>query len=331
MKSAWLLLLSLGLTCTGVSAAEAPAKPSFSAYMAELKEEAKILGIGNGTINTAFATIKYRKKSIVHDKSQPERKKITLDAYIPRAVPDWKRQKARKLYAKHYDLLQKIGKQYGVQPRFIVALWGVETNFGNYTGNFSTLSAIATLAYDGRRETFFKKQFFAALKIVDEGHIKITDMKGPWAGAMGQVQFMPTSFTAYAVDFDNDGKKDIWNNTADALASAANYLKQVGWDDRYTWGRQVQLPENYDVKASGSGLKNTKKLVQWKKLGILTYDKKPLSTVDIDASLIMPDGEEGRVYLVYNNYKSIMRWNRSDYFATAVVHLSDAIKFQGKK
>jgi len=337
MKSAWLLLATLGASTLGFSSFDVQAetttvsanKPSFTAYMAGLKEEAKLLGYSDKTLSEVFSSISYRKKSIVHDKAQPERKKITLDAYIPRAVPDWKREKARKLYRQHYDLLQRIGKKYGVQPRFIVALWGVETNFGNYTGNFSTLSAIATLAYDGRRETFFKKQFFAALKIVDEGHITVADMKGSWAGAMGQVQFMPTSFTAYAVDFDNDGKKDIWNNTADALASAANYLKQADWDDTYTWGRQVRLPENYD--ASVSGLKTVKKLAEWRELGILTYDNKQLSTIDLDASLIMPDGKDGRIYLVYNNYRSIMRWNRSDYFATAVVHLSDTIKFQGKE
>lgn len=322
MKSAWFLLLALGVTSVN-------AKPTFDEYVSTLKEEAVTKGFSEQTIEDAFSTIKYRKKTIVHDKAQPERKKITLDAYIPRAIPDWKRQKASELYRKHSALLSEIGKEYGVQPRFIVALWGVETNFGNYTGNFPTLSAVATLAYDGRRETFFKKQFFAALQIIDEGHISATDMKGSWAGAMGQVQFMPTSFTAYAVDHDKDGKKDIWNNTADALASAANYLKQAGWDDRYTWGRQVQLPTNYD--ATVSGLKITKKLAEWKALGITTYEGKPLSTIDLDASLIMPDGPDGRIFLVYNNYKSIMKWNRSDYFATAVVHLSDSIKFQGMK
>ncbi|EDM65102.1 membrane-bound lytic murein transglycosylase B, partial [Moritella sp. PE36] len=191
---------------------------------------------------------------------------------------------------------------------------------------FSTLSALATLAYDGRRETFFKKEFFAALKIIDEGHITSENMKGSWAGAMGQVQFMPTSFNAYAVDYNNDGKKDIWNSRADALASAANYLKQANWDDTYTWGRQVTLPKDYD--ANISGLKLTKTLPEWQALGIRTFEGKSLPNVVLDASLIMPDGENGRIYLAYNNYKSIMRWNRSDYFATSVAHLSDAIKFR---
>jgi len=319
MKLAGLVLLAL-------SSSAVSAKPTFDEYLSTLRTESETLGLSSDTLDEAFASIQYRKKTIVHDKAQPERKKITLDAYIPRAVPEWKIAKARKLYDQNIELLERIGKDYGVQPRFIVALWGVETNFGNYTGNFSTLSALATLAYDGRRETFFKKELFAALKIIDEGHITIENMKGSWAGAMGQVQFMPSSFNAYAVDYNNDGKKDIWNSKADALASAANYLKQAKWDDTYTWGRQVTLPKGYDVTVSG--LKQSKTLPEWEALGIRTFEGKSLPNVTLDASLIMPDGESGRIYLAYNNYKSIMRWNRSDYFATSVAHLSDAIKFR---
>ncbi|MBL1416493.1 MAG: lytic murein transglycosylase [Moritella sp.] len=315
-----------GLVLFALSSSVVSAKPTFDEYLSTLRTESETLGLSSDTLDDAFASIQYRKKSIVHDKAQPERQKITLDAYIPRAVPEWKIAKARRLYDQNIELLERIGKDYGVQPRFIVALWGVETNFGNYTGNFSTLSALATLAYDGRRETFFKKEFFAALKIIDEGHITSENMKGSWAGAMGQVQFMPTSFNAYAVDYNNDGKKDIWNSRADALASAANYLKQANWDDTYTWGRQVTLPKDYD--ANISGLKLTKTLPEWQALGIRTFEGKSLPNVVLDASLIMPDGENGRIYLAYNNYKSIMRWNRSDYFATSVAHLSDAIKFR---
>lgn len=315
-----------GLVLFALSSSVVSAKPTFDEYLSTLRTESETLGLSSDTLDDAFASIQYRKKSIVHDKAQPERQKITLDAYIPRAVPEWKIAKARRLYDQNIELLERIGKDYGVQPRFIVALWGVETNFGNYTGNFSTLSALATLAYDGRRETFFKKEFFAALKIIDEGHITTENMKGSWAGAMGQVQFMPTSFNAYAVDYNNDGKKDIWNSRADALASAANYLKQANWDDTYTWGRQVTLPKGYD--ANISGLKLTKTLPEWQALGIRTFEGKSLPNVVLDASLIMPDGENGRIYLAYNNYKSIMRWNRSDYFATSVAHLSDAIKFR---
>lgn len=319
MKLAGLVLFAL--STSGVSA-----KPAFDEYLSTLRTESEALGLSAETLDAAFSTITYRKKTIVHDKAQPERKKITLDAYIPRAVPAWKVAVARKHYDENIELLTQIGNDFGVQPRFIVALWGVETNFGNYTGNFSTLSALATLAYDGRRESFFKKEFFAALQILDEGHINIENMKGSWAGAMGQVQFMPSSFNAYAVDYNNDGKKDIWNSREDALASAANYLKQANWDDTYTWGRQVKLPANYNAEISG--LKLTKKLVEWHELGITTFEGKPLPSVDLDASLVMPDGANGRVYLAYNNYKSIMRWNRSDYFATSVAHLSDAIKFR---
>jgi len=315
-----------GLVLFALSTSAVSAKPTFDEYLSTLRTESESLGLSAETLDNAFASIEYRKKTIAHDKAQPERKKITLDAYIPRAVPDWKIAVARKHYDENIELLQRIGKDFGVQPRFIVALWGVETNFGNYTGNFSTLSALATLAYDGRRETFFKKELFAALKIIDEGHITAEAMKGSWAGAMGQVQFMPSSFNAYAVDYNNDGKKDIWNSREDALASAANYLKQANWDDTYTWGRQVKLPTNFNTDIAG--LKITKNLAKWQKLGVRTFEGKPLPNVDLDASIVIPDGVDGRAYLAYNNYKSIMRWNRSDYFATSVAHLSDAIKFR---
>ena len=295
---------------------------SFAKYVEGLKKEAIESGIDENTVNNAFKKVKFLHRSVSSDKQQPEFK-MTLDTYIPRAVPDWKIKQARKAYQDNYTLLQKIGKEYGVQPRFIVALWGVETNFGRLTGRHNVISSLTTMAYEGRRETLFKKQLFAALTILEQGHISQDKFIGSWAGAMGQVQFMPTSYLNYAVDYDGDGKKDIWNTPGDVFASAANYLKTEGWDDTYTWGRQVTLPKDFNIELAG--LKQQKSLIEWQALGVRRYNGQALPNVDLQASVVIPDDENGRVYLAYNNYKVLMHWNRSYYFATAVTYLSDRI------
>lgn len=297
----------------------------FATYVEALKAEAIESGYKQDTLDKAFAKVKYYERAVELDKNQPEFK-LTLDTYLPRAVPEWKAEKALEKYNEHKELLEEIGKEYGVQPRFIVALWGIETNFGSFTGGFDVVSALTTLAFDGRREEFFKKQLWEALTIIEDGHIEPEQMKGSWAGAMGQTQFMPSSFMSYAVDYDNDGKKDIWGSYPDVFASAANYLSSVGWKDDVTWGRQVQLPEDFDE--SLSGLDTKKKLAEWADLGVTRFDGSELpSRADIDASIVIPDDKEGRVYLAYANYDALMRWNRSHYFVAAVGYLSDRIRF----
>jgi membrane-bound lytic murein transglycosylase B len=319
-----------------------PDKPSFESYVEALKIEALSKNFSAELVESSFANIKFHERAIKADRSQPESVE-TLDTYLPTRVAEWKVTKARKLYKQHLPLLTKVGNEYGVQPRFIVALWGLETNFGSFTGGFNVVSALTTLAYEGRREVFFKKQLWAALTILDEGHISIKDMKGSWAGAMGQNQFMPTSFLSYAVDGDGDGKKDIWNNQADIFASMANYLKKEGWNADITWGRQVKLPEGFDItlaipKNTGGRSKwlkawseKEKTLAQWQALGLRRMDGRDLPVVDIKAALVFPDDEHGRVYLAYDNYKSLMHWNLSYYFVSSVGLLSDRIKYPAIK
>ncbi|MFY2509173.1 lytic murein transglycosylase [Vibrio pectenicida] len=299
---------------------------SFEQYVEGLKKEARSKGISEQTISAAFANVAYKPRAVTADRNQPE-KRLTLDEYIPKAVPDWKVKQAKELYAKHKKALQRVGDQYGVQPRFIVALWGIESNFGTFTGNYSVIDALSTMAYDGRREAFFRKETMAALTILDEGHIKPEDMKGSWAGAMGQYQFMPSSFLSFAADGSGDGKKDIWDSEADVFASAANYLRQSGWTNSHTWGRQVKLPRGFDTSIQGRGDDQGKYLHEWNELGVTRYDGRPLPKLDKDikAWLIAPDDANGRVYLVYNNYNVLMKWNRSYYFALAVSHLADRI------
>jgi len=328
----------IGTSNTVIAGEKVLSESGFTAYVETLKAAALVRGFDQDFIDESFSEVKFHKRAVKADRSQPENVE-TLDTYLPKRVPKWKVDKARALYKKHEVMLNRIGEKYQVQPRFIVALWGLETNFGRYMGGYNVISALSTLAYEGRRENFFKKQLMAALTILDEGHISNKDMKGSWAGAMGQNQFMPTSFVSYAVDGDGDGKKDIWNNQADVFSSMANYLNKEGWNDDLTWGRQVKLPDNFDVslaipKNTGSRKKWLKAwaekeltLSQWQALGVRRTDGTNLPNVNVKAALVFPDDENGRAYLAYDNYKSLMHWNLSYYFVSSVGHLSDRIKF----
>lgn len=325
MKKFAAMVLSLGALYLAPNTTYAADEAGFADYVKAIKAEALEKGYTEATLEQAFAEAKFYQRSVKADKNQPEFK-LTLDTYLPRAVPEWKAKQAVEKYNEHKDLLEEVGAKYGVQPRFIVALWGIETNFGSYTGGFDVVSALTTMAYEGRREEFFKDQLWQALTIIQEGHIDVAQMKGSWAGAMGQTQFMPSSFMAYAVDYDGDGRKDIWNSMGDVFASAANYLKNAGWKDDVTWGRQVQLPEDFD--ASLASLKTKKTLAEWQALGVRRMDGSALpQRDDIKASVVIPDDKNGRVYLAYANYDALMRWNRSHYFVAAVGYLSDRIRF----
>ena len=314
----------------------AKTQAEFKDYITNLKQEAIAKGYEAKLIDDAFATATYKEKVVSADKNQPEVKE-TLKTYLPKRVPQWKIDRARKLYAENKDILEQVAKEYGVQARFIVALWGLESNFGAIQGGHNVISSLVTLAFDGRREALYKRQLWAALDILKSGHITLDKFKGSWAGAMGQTQFMPTSFNAYAVDYNNDGRKDIWTTKEDAFASIANYLKQEGWNDSLTWGRQVQLPDNFDSKyILVRGTKTRKQwleywndsersLADWQALGVRRADGRDLPNVNVRAALVMPDDINGRMYLAYDNYKVFMHWNRSYYFATSVGYLSDKI------
>lgn len=313
------LLMSVGSYAADSKDAE------FDLYKETLKQEAVAQGFGKQFVDNVFATVFYRPTVVKADNNQPETK-ITLDKYLTTRVPDWKVQQAITLMEENKVLLTQIGQQYGVQPRFIVALWGNESNFGKIQGSHPVLSALASLAFEGRREDMFKKQLMAALTILQEGHVALKDFNGSWAGAMGQSQFMPTSFLHYAVDYDGDGKKDIWGTTADVFASIANFLSSEGWQNEGTWGRQVSVIDNFNFALAGLEKDKFKPLSFWQAQGVRRYDGKDLPDVDINASLIMPDGEKGRLYLVYHNFHTLMKWNRSSYFGVSVSYLSERIK-----
>ena len=306
----------------GSAMAQDESRESFTEWREGVRSEALNLGISASIFDAAFADVEPIPRVIELDRSQPE-VTLTFSEYLERVVPDSRVAQGRELLAKHRELLEPIGREFGVPPRFIVALWGIETSFGRYLGGFPVIAALATLAHDGRRSAYFREELLHALRILEDGHITPDAMMGSWAGAMGQSQFMPSSFVRYAVDYDGDGKRDIWGTHADVFASAANYLAQAGWRTGETWGRHVQLPAGFDHALAG--LKVTKTLAEWQALGLRRADGSSLPQAAMSGSVVLPGGEEGPAYLVYDNYRTIMRWNRSYYFATSVGLLADRI------
>jgi len=295
-------------------------KPSFQAWLSDVRKEALSIGISEETLNHTLKDLRPIPLVIKRDRSQPEFK-LTLDEYLNRVVSEKRIRNGRKNLYKHRDLLIRISKQYDVQPEFVVALWGIETRYGQRTGSFPVLAAVATLAYDGRRSRYFRRELLNALKIVDDGHISAENMNGSWAGAMGQVQFMPSSFQSYAVDYNGDGRVDIWNNVGDALASGANYLARSGWEGNQEWGQEILLPKGFNKKLINNRIK--KPFSEWQGMGVSSkgFPQNP----DLQASIVQPDGEGGRTFLAYPNYSVILKWNRSNFFAVAVGILADRI------
>lgn len=296
---------------------------SFEQWRDELRQEALNKGISAQTFDRAFQGVEPIPRIIELDRKQPEFV-LTLEEYVSRVVPQRRISLGKKRLAENRELLERVAANYGVQPRFIVAFWGIETDFGRLTGGYSVIAAITTLAYDGRRSAFFRSQLMDALQILEEGHITPDQMIGSWAGAMGQPQFMPSTFRAYAVDFDGDNRIDLWHSRADVFASAANYLAKVGWDNNQTWGREVKLPKGFDQTLLG--LETKKSLDEWDRLGVRRLSGDNLPDRNLMASLVQPDeGKFARTYLVYDNYRAILHWNRSHKFAVAVGTLADAI------
>ncbi len=315
------LLIVFGLSISLISNTSAE---DFNTWLDKLKTEAKRQGISQKTIDSSLIGIKPIPRVIELDRKQPEFT-LTFAEYLKRVVSDRRIRIGKSKLKKHEELLRQISSKYGVQSRYIVALWGIETDFGRITGGFPVISSLATLAHDGRRSKFFRKELFLALKIVDGGHILAKDMIGSWAGAMGQNQFMPSSFHAYAVDYDNDGSKDIWKTLPDVFASIANYLSKSGWRADQTWGRPVRLPENFSRKFLGRKIK--KPLSEWHQLGVRKLSGQYLPKRNLLSSIIRPEKSQiGPAFVIYNNYEVILKWNRSNYFATAVGILSDKIK-----
>jgi len=312
--------LFLALVLGSADVAQAQTMP-FPQWLDELKAEAVARGVKLSTLEHALAGVQPIKRVIELDRRQPEFT-LTFWKYLSNSVNDRRIRRGKELLETHRALLEKVSRKYGVQPRFLVAFWGLESNFGTYTGTFPVVGALVTLAYDPRRAKFFREQLLAALSLINDGHMPST-VKGSWAGAMGNHQFIPTTYRDFAVDFNGDGRRDLWNSLPDIFASAANYLRRSGWDEQYTWGREVRMPRDFDFELSGLDTKKT--MSEWQKLGVRRFDGRDLPDVDIKGSLIVPAGFEGPAFLVYKNYRTVLVWNRSIFYAIAVGHLADRL------
>jgi membrane-bound lytic murein transglycosylase B len=320
MHPAFLSAVLSAVLLVSPSAFSQAAEP-FSVWLQGVRRDALKQGIPAPVLDVALAGIQPVPRIIELDRKQPEGT-ITLDRYLSNVINDRRIQRGRELLQVHAGLLQRISAETGVPPQTIVALWAMESGYGENMGSFRVVEALATLAYEGRRAEFFRAELMQALKILTEGHIRAADMKGSWAGAMGQAQFMPSTFLKYAVDGDGDGRRDIWKSVPDVLASSANFLNKLGWKAGETWGREVLLPAGFD--SSLLGLDKTRSIEAWRAMGVRRLDGGTLSGGDTEASAIRPTGSD-RAFLVQTNFKAVMKWNKSTFFATAVGLLSDQI------
>jgi len=312
---------------SGNGVAAATPEP-FSMWLKDFHKEAIAAGISRQTVDEAFTGLTPIAKVIALDRNQPEFK-LTLDAYLARVVSAARIKKGRQLLQDNLVLLEEIHRQYGVQPRFLVALWGIETNFGLTTGEFPIIPALVTLVYDGRRRDFFKRECLAALRLVDDGVLQPTQMKGSWAGAMGELQFLPSVFARYAVDYNGNGQIDVWRERGDIFASGANYLRGSGWQQDQGWGIEITLPP--DIGREPLGQSQVKDIDTWQALGVRRLDGRSLPHILAPAAIIQPDGAAGRSFLVFPNYQVLLIWNRSHYYAIGVGMLADSFLVDKRK
>lgn len=341
MPQATALVLTAGLACAGGAAwlqaqasltAPAPAGRDFASFLAEVRDEAIGRGIRAATVDRAFAGLEPEPTVIERDRSQVEMV-LAPDAYIRRRVTPAVVRAGRERAREHRALLDRVGAHYGVQPRVIVAIWGLESNYGRFSGVRPTVQALATLAWEGRRAAFFRAELIDALAMLDRGHVALEAMRGSWAGAMGQPQFMPSSYLRYAQDFDGDGVADIWSSPADVFASIAHYLNIHGWTDAQTWGREVRISAGAAARAAALATREggcralrtmtvARPLSEWQAMGVRAMDGGPLPRVDRDASLVVAGT---RRFLVYGNYEALLAYNCAHSYALSVGILSDLI------
>lgn len=298
----------------------------FQNWIARFRGRARAAGINDRTFDAAFADVRYLPDSIERDRNQSEFVRPLAD-YMSTAVSDTRVRNGRDMVRRHRNLLARIEATFDVQPDLVVAVWGMESNYGQRRGDIPLISTLATLAYDGRRGRFFESQLIAALRIVQNGDVAPRNMTGSWAGAMGHTQFIPTSYEAYAVDFTGDGRRDIWaEDPSDALASTAAYFRRFGWRPRQPWGVEVRLPRGFDYGQSGRTV--TRRPSNWARMGVVGMDGRAVPDYG-DATLSTPTGAGGPAFLLFRNYDVISRYNNAEAYIIGVGHLSDRIRGLG--
>ncbi len=332
---------SLSVLCCalvlGAQSRPAPAAdpPPFQGWLSTLIDEAVRRGFGRQLVMRALGGVQPLSRVIEADRAQagpsPGLEVYLSQRLTPKLIAD-----GRAKMREHRALLDRIERWFGVQRRFVVAIWGAETGYGPYTGDVPVFQALATLAWEPRRADYFRAELFDALRIVQRGHIDVTAMRGSWAGAMGQPQFMPSSYLKYAYDFDRDGRRDIWKSTPDTLASIANYLRSFGWGNGDTWGREVRLTtavranilDTIATRAEGCGairtLTTRRAMHEWATDGVRSADGSPLPRARVPASMVLT--ADARSFLIYRNYESILAYNCSHHYALSVAMLADQIR-----
>ncbi|MEX1033575.1 MAG: lytic murein transglycosylase, partial [Cellvibrionaceae bacterium] len=298
----------------------------FAACIISLQQQARERGIASHLV-AALGEANNLERVVELDRSQPEFTQTFAD-YVDRRVTAYRVSRGRDLLKKHRTLLGELTREYGIPAQYLVAFWGLETNFGNFLGKIPTLDALATLACDHRRARFFSAELFQALELAELHELDLGQMQGSWAGAIGHTQFLPSAYRRHGVDGDGDGRIDLWNSIPDALASAANYLHNLGWRPEFRWGREVKLPKDFPYHQAG--IDNPMPLREWQQLGVRRTDGTLLGDIEVDAALLVPSGADGPKFLVYDNFHVIMRWNRSQFYALSVGHLADRINGAGQ-
>ncbi|MDZ7825843.1 MAG: lytic murein transglycosylase [Gammaproteobacteria bacterium] len=330
---AGLLLLpgSLLAAAQNPAAEEAPSRAAdpeaFAACLDRIGDQARSSGVSDPVVRDVLSQVRYVERVIELDRRQPEFTSTFAD-YLGRRVTDQRVARGRELLAEHEELLERVHARTGVQPHYLVAFWGLETNFGSYFGKMSVPDSLATLACDQRRSKFFTSELIAALRIIDAGDIDLAGMEGSWAGAMGHMQFMPSVFLRHAVDADGDGRRDLWGSIDDAMNSAGTFLAAMNWKPGWRWGREVRLPEGFDHGLAGR--RHARPLADWAALGVTDIRGRPLPSLDEEAAVLVPSGHEGPAFVVYHDFDVIMGWNRSEYYALAVGLLADRIAGTGR-
>ena len=295
----------------------------FQSFLDGVRADARRAGVSAGTLSHAFAGLRPNERVIELDRRQVEGGLAWEDYRDRIMVSPTRVANGQRNYAENLGLLRAIEARYRVSPRVIVAIWGVETNFGGNTGGFGVVEALATLAWEGRRATYFRGELLSALRILDAGHISPDRMKGSWAGAMGQPQFMPSNFERLAVDFDGDGRRDIWDNRADALASIAHYFQRSGWREGEPWGREALPPPGFDLDRADT--ETRRPLRDFARMGFRAVDGGPLPGWDIETAVVLPNRGAGQVFLGHHNLRVIRRYNSPVNYGLAVGLLSDRV------
>ena len=343
MRSEILSILAVALIWSGLMAGLAPApaqaegwtydKAAFARFLKSMRNQAIRRGVSRAVVDRAFKNLRPDPEVLNLANFQPEFK-LTAWAYLDKTVSDVRIANGKKNYAAQRKLLDALEARYGVPKRYIVAIWGLESRYGKRKGDIPVIQALATLGFTGKRKRFGRSQLIAALKILQRRDISLSKFTGSWAGAMGHTQFIPTTYNAYAVDWTGDGTRDIWNSVPDALASTARYLKVSGWQKGVPWGEEVKIPRNFNTRRAGIKKRKPRRVSEWARLGVKPIGGGAFRAKKRGAWLILPSGRRGPAFLVYRNFRAIMRYNNSVKYALAVAHLGDRIigrpEFRGK-